>query len=564
MSIERQAERTSKLCEAKKWTIIETLADKGRSAWKGDHLRVGELGKFKQRVDMGEIEAGTYLVIENLDRLSRQDVKFARRWIEDITDRGIIVAVCSPEIILDSEALSGDNIVSVLQYLLEAKRSTGESSRKSEMMLATVERFKTKARSGTVYSKRAPEWLAGEKDGQFVIIEERAAVVNQIYEWSASGMGSQAIAKRLNDTVPPWTKGHKRGDQWKLGYVRDILSSPSVEGEWHVKSGIERIPTGEVIDCYYPRIVPAELVERARSAMKARKGVGGAGRTEAANLFAGRVRCGHCGDAMVRTVHRRAAKDISYEYLKCARFNAAGSPKDTDDADTKKRKCLNGVVYRYDVFEKAALAQILHLALDSSHFAKSADITPLAGRLADANKEVERIQAQQTRMLNYVMENDEAEEAKATLDMLRPKLEAAKVARDQAQAELETAKGHVSPDEHLRRVVEVKEAIYSDDPDTKEQARRKVRDAVQAIVSVIECKHYPPDPDARPFRATPRREIIMSLAGGYLAFRFDGEGNLTGKISLQGIADLERGAASLSSEQIIQTVRDRRAGAIET
>ena len=66
MSIERQAERTSKLCEAKKWTIIETLADKGRSAWKGDHLRVGELGKFKQRVDMGEIEAGTYLVIENL------------------------------------------------------------------------------------------------------------------------------------------------------------------------------------------------------------------------------------------------------------------------------------------------------------------------------------------------------------------------------------------------------------------------------------------------------------------------------------------------------------------
>lgn len=554
-SIERQAEATLALCKKNEWDIIETLEDLGRSAWKGDHLRVGKLGEFKRRVDLGEFEPGTRLVIENLDRLSRQDVKFARRWIEDITDQGIVVAVCSPEISLDTEALSGDNIVSMLQYLLEAKRSTGESSRKSEMLLKAQEAARAKARKGVVFSARAPAWLRGVKDGKFEVIEERAAVVNLIYEWSASGMGSQSIARRLNDTVEPWTLSYKHGDKWKLGYVRDILTSPAVEGEWHVKAGANRTPTGEVIECYYPRIVPAELIERARAAMKMRKGTGGANRSEAANLFAGRVRCGHCGDTMVRTVHKRDGQ--AYEYLKCARYNAGGSPKENEDRATKKRKCVNSVVYRYDHFERAALAQILHLALDNSFFVKTDDISPLAGRLADANKEVERIQQQQSRLLSYLMENDDADEAKAMLDTLRPRLDTAKKEQTAAQDALDKAKGQVSPDEHLRRVLEVREAITSEDQEEREQARRRVRDAIQAVVSSVECKRYPADPNAKPYRATPRREITMALAGGYMAYRFDGEGNLLGKISVQGVPELEHGVASASSELIVDVVRQR-------
>lgn len=556
MSLERQAERTVALCEAKGWTIVDKLEDKGRSAWKGDHLRVGKLGQFKARVDSGEIEPGTYLVIENLDRLSRQDVKFARRWIEDITDRGIIVAVCTPEIIIDADALSGSNIVSMIQYLLEAKRSTGESARKSEMQTAAVGRFMDKARKGVVYTARCPAWLRGVKDNKFELIEERVAVVNQIYEWSASGMGVWSIARRLNDTLEPWNPSVKRENKWKPGYVRDILTTPSVEGEYHVKSGTDRKPTGEIIEGYYPRVVPAELVERARAAIKLRAGSGGAGRREACNLFAGRTRCGHCGDMMIRTVHRR--KGTAYEYLKCVRFNAAGNPKADDDEATRKRKCQNGVVYRYDLFEKAALAQILHLALDNSFFVKTDDISPLAGRLADTNKEVERLKAQQTRLLTFIMENDDADEAKAMLDTLRPKLETARSDQQKAQDALDKAKGQVSPDEHLRRVLEVKEAIYSDDADEREEARRKVRDAIQSVVSVVECKHYEPDANARPYRATPRREITMALAGGYMAFRFDGEGKLTGKISLQGIPDMERGAISVSDAATVESVRQRR------
>ena len=72
-SLERQRENTSALCKREGWTIIATFEDAGASAWKGDHLSAGELGKLRKRIDAGLVERGTYIVVENLDRLSRQD-----------------------------------------------------------------------------------------------------------------------------------------------------------------------------------------------------------------------------------------------------------------------------------------------------------------------------------------------------------------------------------------------------------------------------------------------------------------------------------------------------------
>ena len=92
-SLERQRKATAKLCQEKEWEVAEVIEDKGLSAWKGDHLRVGGLGKFTDRVAAGEIEPGSILVIENLDRLSREKLKKARRWIEDVNEAGVTVAV---------------------------------------------------------------------------------------------------------------------------------------------------------------------------------------------------------------------------------------------------------------------------------------------------------------------------------------------------------------------------------------------------------------------------------------------------------------------------------------
>jgi hypothetical protein len=49
-----------------------TIRDEGKSGWKGEHLKTGNLGKFLKRIkDEGEIPEGSVLYVEAVDRLTR-------------------------------------------------------------------------------------------------------------------------------------------------------------------------------------------------------------------------------------------------------------------------------------------------------------------------------------------------------------------------------------------------------------------------------------------------------------------------------------------------------------
>lgn len=547
-SLERQRRSTKLLCEKHQWEIVETIEDKGVSAWKGDHLRVGELGKFTDRVAAGSIEAGSILVIENLDRLSREKLKNARRWIEDVNEAGITVAVCSPELLLDEETMSGSNMGTMIIYLMEAARSGGESNRKSDMLLGAQERRMDKARKGIVYSARMPAWLSGERDSTFQIIEERAEVIRDIYRWCADGLGFQGIAKLLNGTVEPWTKPHRKSQAtWKPGYIRDILTKPTVEGEYHRRTGDSRKLTGEVI-AYYPRVVPAELVAKARAALRDRSTTG-PNHHEARNLFSGLMKCGHCGDTMVRVVSK--AKGKEYEHLKCIRYNNAGSPIEGADEETNARCCINSTYYRYDAFERAALDQMLHLALDNSYFTQPDQTAPLVVQIAQLSKDLEVMVGRQRRYMTWIEEDDEAQEAKDALREMRPALAALRVSLDNAKTALERARGQVSPDEHLRRVLEVKDAIYSEDSEIRQAARRRVAEAIRSVVSVITFRR-----DYEDGRKTPVRQSMMSVADGALAFQFSNDGQLLGKVDYTSVMD-QFGSTNRGVEDLVPTIRQR-------
>lgn len=471
-SIARQEERTADLCTRKGWQIVETIEDRGQSAWKGDHLSVGNLGKLRARIDAGLVEPGTILVVENIDRLSRQDYRTARRWIEDVTDANITVAVHSPELILDRDAMSGANIGAMLQHLLEANRASSEGNRKSSMQKVTIEKGLAMARAGLVYSPRAPEWLIAKKGERFGRNEDRVAVVNSIYEWSASGLGYETITKRLNGSVEPWTRGWKgQAAKWRIGYVRDILTSPAVEGEYHVRAGSNRAPTGEVIRTYYPRVVEADLVLRARAAIRARTGAGGPRSGEAQNLFAGIAHCASCKGSVGRVLTGNG-KGGRYAYLECrnARYGTC----------TAKGKI------RYDLVENSVLEKLLHLALDDTHFIAADDVAPLAARLAIARKRDEEL-TQETANLITVLRK--LPDSQATLEALEAiELEKAATVAEIASTEIEldTARGKVSPSEHLIRVNDVRDLLTSVDDEARFQARLRVKAAFQSLIDGIE------------------------------------------------------------------------------
>lgn len=541
-SLERQREATGAMCEREGWTIAETLEDLGRSAWKGDHIRAGELGKFKARVDAGEIAPGSILVIENLDRLSRENVKVMRRFCAEVTEAGVNVAVANKGKVFSADSFNGENIVEFLEVAIDAKRAREESTRKSELVSAHWNSARERARQGKKITARGPAWLVLMPDrSAFNADPHRAAIVHQIYQAAADGLGFGAIAKRLNEAgEKPWGKSPKGSAKhvWEESYIRLILTSPAVEGEYHPT--VQGKPSGERIIDYYPRVVPAELAARARAAIASRAGKPGPNHEEARNLFAGKVVCASCRGTMIRKTSTVGGK--LYEYFRCQTNKRGG-------------ECDNRAMFKYVPFEAAALDQMLHLALDNSFFLQRDDTLPLVQALAEANKAVENKEAEQRRLLAFVMKYDDAEEAEAALAELRPTLRALKQERDDLQAALERARGAASPEEHLQRVVDVREALNSDDTETRQSARRRVREAMQNVLSSIEAN------PADQCEGEPQRTLTMILAGGYRAYKFSNEGELIASINLHNQPALQKGIVGTGADRVVRDIKRRASAA---
>src|SRR5262245_6006274 len=73
--IRRQEEYAPQLCAAKGWLLDDALVlrDIG-SAFRGGNADVGMLAQFLEAVKGGLVSRGSVLIIESLDRLSRDDV----------------------------------------------------------------------------------------------------------------------------------------------------------------------------------------------------------------------------------------------------------------------------------------------------------------------------------------------------------------------------------------------------------------------------------------------------------------------------------------------------------
>src|SRR5437867_425154 len=75
-SLRRQTEKAEDYCQRKGWTLDAslTLRDLGVSAFRGDNALLGNLGVFLAAVKKGTVPAGSVLIVESFDRLSRQGI----------------------------------------------------------------------------------------------------------------------------------------------------------------------------------------------------------------------------------------------------------------------------------------------------------------------------------------------------------------------------------------------------------------------------------------------------------------------------------------------------------
>jgi DNA invertase Pin-like site-specific DNA recombinase len=113
------------------------LTDRGISAYLGANAETGALGVFLAAVRDGTIPRGSWLLVESLDRVSRQVVRKAARTIEDIVDAGItLVDLSDGAREYSAETLDKDLTLFLVMVLRFARANEESALKGSRVALA--------------------------------------------------------------------------------------------------------------------------------------------------------------------------------------------------------------------------------------------------------------------------------------------------------------------------------------------------------------------------------------------------------------------------------------------
>ena len=289
-SLRRQLDAGKAWAEKHGYTLDDSLKllDKGISAFKGANAAKGKLGAFLAAVESGRVKPGAVLLIESLDRLSRNQVGEALELFLGILRRGIKIVTLSPPETFDSKSIN--EVVNLMAAIISLSRAHEESEMKSVRL---KEAWKNKrAKLGTIkMTKRAPMWLELAEDRKsYSIKKEAGATVKRIVQMALAGVGVVPIVKKLTrDGVKPLGFA----EVWHTSTILKILHNRSLIGEFQPGTGTtgNRKPHGAPIPNYYPAIITEAQFYAIQQALSARKYQTGPRGKNVTSLFTGLLKC---------------------------------------------------------------------------------------------------------------------------------------------------------------------------------------------------------------------------------------------------------------------------------
>jgi DNA invertase Pin-like site-specific DNA recombinase len=218
------------------------IEDAGVSAFRGVNAATGALRVFLDACEQKRVRPGSYLIVENLDRLSRDETLDAVMLFLGILNHGITLVTLFPE-----QEFS--------KATLDMSRSNWDTRRRNI--------------ANEILTGRKPSWIDIE-DGKFVLNPTKTANVRRIFEMAVKGHGIGSIAKTLNrEGVPTISKAKN----WHDSYIYRILTNRACIGEFQPRVlQIEKQdrpgkvarkvktfqPIGQPLRKYYPPVVSDE------------------------------------------------------------------------------------------------------------------------------------------------------------------------------------------------------------------------------------------------------------------------------------------------------------------
>ena len=265
------------------------LEDAGTSAYHGKNASAeGVLGQFLREVRMGEIEKGSYLLIENFDRLSRDKIVRSNKIFTDLLFAGVRIVILDRDKVYDAENLDfGDWI----NALVEFERANAESKRKSNFSSKAWNYNREKMRSGEIVTKKVPTWLKVENNA-FVIDYEKVERINTLFKLSLS-KGLQEATREYNELYSEKLAIHQT--QYLLSNRKLIGEHSPQKIHYDESAQLKRKDAGDPISNYYPVVVDEKLFYQVQEVIKSRKPFSGRYSNQRYNVFRDLVVCKACG-----------------------------------------------------------------------------------------------------------------------------------------------------------------------------------------------------------------------------------------------------------------------------
>ena len=290
--------------------------DAGVSGWKGDHLsEKGQLRRFISLVEDGTIKPRSVLIVESLDRLSREQVRTALQTFLGLLNLGIEIVTLT-----DKKTYNEDsNDLDLMMSILIMSRAHEESSIKSKRVRDAYARKHELARTkNKPMGQNMPMWLELSADKtEYILLPERAVIVQRIYQLAIDGYGRSASAQILNrEGIPSF-----KGTTWSTSSLDKVLNNKAVLGEYQpysvqVESSGVRQKSGEPILGYFPTVITESTFYQARAAISGRRNSVATKQSKNFNVWQGVAKCSVCGSAMHMV--NKGKPPRGYTYLQCS------------------------------------------------------------------------------------------------------------------------------------------------------------------------------------------------------------------------------------------------------
>jgi hypothetical protein len=293
--------------------------------------------------------------------------------------------------------------------------------------------------------------------GGIKVDEVKAATVREIFKLTLAGWGSRRIAQHFTQTGVPVIA---QGARWNgRSMAATIITNPSVIGHYRVLEN--KKPTSEVIKNVYPAIIDERTFYACQKQVTTLRKLTTPNGAVSANIATGLCRCPSCGGNMSRNRHHSHGK--VYSYLICGRTKAGSNRTDCS------------VRPSYDAFEASLLGLLSHSdtvqrALGQAR-AEPSKITALSGKLAEADKQAEKILR--------LIEGDDAP-AKSLVARLKAFETEAETLRLELQSEEAQAKATTSP-QIVYETFKAELKAKSQTPSGREPLKAAIRDIVDQI-----------------------------------------------------------------------------------